>query len=190
MWRASHARALATCFPARRTTQWPAATSPIAGLSWPAVTVVVTIPGRDSLALNHLVLDANGTLSDRGVLIDGVTDRLERIRAQLEVLIASADTRVSAADLATRLGVQLLVVDDGAEKAALVEQLGAASCAAIGNGANDVPMLARAALGIAVVGPEGASGSALLAADIVCRSVLDALDLLLDPKLLVATLRP
>ena len=92
--------------------------------------------------------------------------------------------------MATQLGVQLFVVDDGAEKAALVERLGAAGCVAIGNGANDVAMLERAALGIAVVGPEGASGRALLAADVVCRSVLDAFDLLLDPRLLVATLRP
>jgi P-type E1-E2 ATPase len=154
------------------------------------VTVVVTIPGRDSLVLTHLVLDANGTLSERGVLIDGVADRLERIQTQLEVLIASADTLGSAANLATQLGVRLLGVDDGAEKAALVERLGAAGCVAIGNGANDAPMLERAALGIAVVGPEGASGSALLAADLVCRSVLDAFDLLLDRRLLVATLRP
>ena len=71
----------------------------------------------------------------------------------------------------------------------IVDRLGAAGCVAIGNGANDVPMLERAALGIAVIGPEGASGRALAAADVVCRSVVEALDLLLDPRLLVATLR-
>jgi soluble P-type ATPase len=50
-------------------------------------------------------------------------------------------------------------------------------------------MLAAAALGIAVVGPEGAAGAAVRAADVVCASIVDALDLLLDERLLVATLR-
>jgi soluble P-type ATPase len=153
------------------------------------VTVVVPIPGREPLTLTHLVLDVNGTLSDRGVLIDGVAERIERLRGRLEVLIASADTFGGVDELAAGLGVDVLVVADGAEKAALIDRLGAATSVAIGNGANDVPMLKRAALGIAVIGPEGASGRALAAADVVCRSTLEALDLLLDPTRLVATLR-
>jgi soluble P-type ATPase len=153
------------------------------------VTVVVPIPGREPLTLTHLVLDVNGTLSDRGVLIDGVAERIERLRGRLEVLIASADTFGGVDELAAGLGVDVLVVADGAEKAALIDRLGAATSVAIGNGANDVPMLERAALGIAVIGPEGASGRALAAADVVCRSTLEALDLLLDPTRLVATLR-
>jgi soluble P-type ATPase len=154
------------------------------------VPIVVPIPGRGPLELTHLVLDVNGTLSGRGVLVEGVAGRIGRLRTQLEVMIASADTFGGSADLAARLGVDVLVVADGAEKAALVDRLGAPSCVAIGNGANDVSMLERAILGIAVVGPEGASGRALAAADVVCRSVVEALDLLLDPRLLVATLRP
>ena len=60
----------------------------------------------------------------------------------------------------------------------------------IGNGANDALVLEAAALGIVVLGPEGASSRALRAADIVCSAVTDALDLLLDPTALAATLRP
>ncbi len=51
-------------------------------------------------------------------------------------------------------------------------------------------MLAAAALGLAVIGPEGAHRGALTAADVVLRSIVDALDLLLEPRSLVATLRP
>jgi soluble P-type ATPase len=80
-------------------------------------------------------------------------------------------------------------IADGDDKARFVEGLGAERCVAIGNGANDAAMLAAAALGIAVVGPEGAAGSALLAADVVARSIADALDLVLDERALVATLR-
>ena len=59
----------------------------------------------------------------------------------------------------------------------------------VGNGANDVLVLEAAALGVAVIGAEGASSAAMRSADVVCTSVHDALDLLLDHRTLVATLR-
>jgi len=59
----------------------------------------------------------------------------------------------------------------------------------VGNGLNDAGLLRRAALGIAVLGPEGLSRLALLAAEVVVGSVVDALDLLLKPHRLRATLR-
>ena len=61
--------------------------------------------------------------------------------------------------------------------------------AAIGNGANDADMLQTAAVGIAVLGAEGLAAETLLAADVVCANPLDALDLLLNPRRLIATLR-
>jgi soluble P-type ATPase len=50
-------------------------------------------------------------------------------------------------------------------------------------------MLKEAILGIAVIQEEGAAVESLVAADIVTRSILDALDLLLRPLRLTATLR-
>ena len=50
-------------------------------------------------------------------------------------------------------------------------------------------MVKEAALGIAVVGREGIATETLIAADIVCDNVLDALELLLNPKRIIATLR-
>jgi P-type E1-E2 ATPase len=75
------------------------------------------------------------------------------------------------------------------QKAALVRDLGAASVVAVGNGANDALMLKEAALGIAVIEGEGASVAAVVNADVVCRSIRHALDLLLHPRRLSATLR-
>jgi len=49
--------------------------------------------------------------------------------------------------------------------------------------------LRAAALGICVLGAEGAAGAAVLAADIVVPDPLTALDLLLHPDRVVATLR-
>jgi soluble P-type ATPase len=153
------------------------------------VALRVDIPGRGSLALEHLLLDQNGTLSDRGALIDGVAERVARVCDRLHVHVLSADTFGTLDQLTRELGVDGQRVSSGEDKRAFIGALGAERCAAIGNGSNDVAMLHAAALGIAVTGPEGASTAAISAADIVCRSILDALDLLVDERVLVATLR-
>jgi soluble P-type ATPase len=70
-----------------------------------------------------------------------------------------------------------------------VDELGAEHVVAIGNGANDAAMLQQAVLGIAVLGGEGLATACLTAADIVVPSIESALDLLLYPRRLVATLR-
>jgi soluble P-type ATPase len=75
------------------------------------------------------------------------------------------------------------------EKLNYLQRLDANCCACLGNGRNDVLMLKNAALGIAVVGKEGAAVEAILAARVVALSILDALDLLLRPLRLKATLR-
>jgi soluble P-type ATPase len=94
--------------------------------------------------------------------------------------------------VAGELGIDLQRLDAGdeaAQKAAFVERVGAANAVAIGNGANDAAMLAAAALGICVLGGEGAATSAWSAADVVAGDIRTALGLLLHPRRLLATLR-
>jgi P-type E1-E2 ATPase len=79
--------------------------------------------------------------------------------------------------------------DEAKQKARYVNELGANHVIAIGNGANDALMLEAAAIGIVVLGSEGTSADALRTADIVATTPLVALDLVLNPKRLVATLR-
>lgn len=154
------------------------------------MTLSVELPDGESLELDHVVLDLTGTLTARGEVIPGVAERLRRVREALEPHIVSSDTFGRLADVAAELGISGHLVDSGAEKVRFLDGLGPARCVAIGNGANDAGMLAAARLGIAVVGPEGAAGTAIRVADVVCGSILEALDLLLDRRLLVATLRP
>jgi soluble P-type ATPase len=151
--------------------------------------LTVEIPGRETLVLDHLLLDQNGTLTNRGELIDGVAERLARVKADLHPHLLSADTFGTLEHLSTELDIEAHRVRTGAEKYRLLERLGLQGCVAIGNGANDERMLRAAALAIAVLGPEGTSTAAMMAAHIVCDSILHALDLLLDTRLLVATLR-
>jgi soluble P-type ATPase len=148
------------------------------------------IPGGDSFELDHLLLDVNGTIANRARLIDGVDDRIVRIREQLEVHLLSADTLGNLDETAARLRVDARRVTNGSEKREYAERLGPGRCAAIGNGLNDVPMLEAVRFGIAVIGPEGAGGRTLVAADAVCGSILDAFDLLLEADTTSSTLRP
>jgi P-type E1-E2 ATPase len=154
------------------------------------VALNVDIPGADPVRLDYLVLDVNGTLTRRASLIDGVDERIRRLCEVLDVRLLSADTFGNLDAIAERLRLQADRISRGEEKRAYLERLGADRCAAIGNGANDEAMLKLARLGIAVVGPEGASAPTVRAADVVCNSVVDALDLLLDQVALASTLRP
>ena len=156
----------------------------------------ISIPGRGPYRLTHLVLDVNGTVAASGQLIAGVKERLLVLRrAGLQVHWITADTRGRQAALDVALGwpaVRIAIDDAGDEagqKGSFVRELGADHVVAIGNGSNDVVMLREAAVGIAVVGPEGLAVDALLAADLVAPDILAALDLLEDPARLVATLR-
>jgi soluble P-type ATPase len=153
------------------------------------VTLSVAIPGLPGLRLEHLLVDVNGTLTNRGELLEGVEERLGRLSGALDIRLVSADTFGTLDSIAARMNVSAVRASTGEDKLRLLEGLGRDRCAVIGNGSNDALVLEAAALGLAVTGPEGASTAALRAADVVCASAADALDLLLDPMALSATLR-
>ncbi len=148
------------------------------------------VPGTAVLEIEHVVLDLNGTLSNRGELIPGVAERLASLASDLQLHLVTADTLGTAGRLAADLPVSVATIATGPEKGDLIRALGAERTVAIGNGRNDEPMLKVAGLGIAIVGSEGAATPAILAADVVCCSILDALDLLLDERTIASTLRP
>ncbi len=149
------------------------------------------IPGRGRLDIHDLVLDLNGTLGVDGVVPGTVLERLGTLSQTIRVHVVTADTFGTAVAL-RRPGLQVQVLPPGDQveaKAALVRALGASRTVAIGNGSNDEGMVREAAVGIAIVGQEGASSRTILAADIVTTRIEDALDLLIFPARLVATLR-
>ena len=153
----------------------------------------IVIHGWRELHLAHLVLDVNGTLTLDGELLPGVRNRISALSPTLTIHLLSADTFGRLADVARSLGVESYRLDGQSseveQKAKFVRELGAQGVAAIGNGANDVAMLSTAALGIAVVGPEGSASAAVQAAHVVVMSNEIGLDLLLHPRRSVATLR-
>jgi len=120
-------------------------------------------------------LDVNGTLTNRGVLIDEVEDRLRRLRGTLEIRLVSADTFGTLDAIAERLQVGGVRAGSGEDKLRALDELGRDRCAVIGHGANDVLVLEAAAVSFAVLGPDGVSAAAMRCADVVCASATDAL---------------
>jgi soluble P-type ATPase len=152
----------------------------------------ITIPGFGELHLAHLVLDYNGTLAVDGKMLPGVSDRLAGLAGRLDVHVVTADTfgLVQSAMGGLDATVTVLPADRQDEaKLAYVRRLGAGKTVAVGNGRNDRLMVEAAALGVAVLLGEGASGLTLSVSDVVCTSIEDALDLLTHPLRLTATLR-
>ena len=154
--------------------------------------ITVNVPGHGEINLTNAVMDVNGTLATDGRLIKGVAPRLMALSNHLDLHLMTADTHGRQAEIDEALKLVAIRISPGNEsdqKVAFVKKLGAENVIAIGNGGNDVGMLKVAKIGIAVVGEEGLNVEAMNACDILCANIVDALDLLLIPQRLVATLR-
>jgi P-type E1-E2 ATPase len=154
--------------------------------------IEIDIPGYTILRLHHLTLDVNGTIAKDGCLIEGTRELLAKLRQEISIHLITADTHGRLEDIRRDLNVTALQIPAQSQASAkldYIQRLGEESVVAIGNGANDAAMLKRAALSMVVVGPEGAAVEAMLEADIAVRDIRSALELLLYPKRLIATLR-
>lgn len=154
--------------------------------------IEAAIPGNRTLRLEHLVLDYNGTLAVDGEPMPGVTDGLKNLAQSLEVHVLTADTfgkvQSRLEGLPCKLSV-LPVENQDTGKLDYVKALGTERTVCMGNGRNDRLMLKEAALGVAVILAEGVAVETLNSADVVCTSILSALELLTNPLRLAATLR-
>ncbi len=152
----------------------------------------IEIPNYQKLTLEHVILDYNGTLAKDGELKEEVKALLPELCTHYHVHVITADTfgSVKSQMQGFSVTVKVLQTDNHtAEKAAYIDILGKVQCVAIGNGSNDKLMLQNAVLGIAIIGDEGCATSTLLESDISCANIADALNLMLNEKRLIATLR-
>ncbi|MBN1190902.1 MAG: hypothetical protein JXA46_14195 [Dehalococcoidales bacterium] len=154
--------------------------------------IEIDVPGRQIYRLEHLVLDLNGTLSLDGNIIDGVPEKLDALRDIIDITIITADTHGRAQELERSLRIKTLKINPGDErnqKLHFVRQLGSDTTVSIGNGSNDAFILRESVLGICVLGPEGTSSEAIANCDLVTTDTITALDMLVKPRRLIATLR-
>jgi P-type E1-E2 ATPase len=111
---------------------------------------------------------------------------------QLEIYVLTADTFGTVEKGVAGVNCQVSVIKPEAQdkqKEQFVANLGKENVVAVGNGFNDALMLASAELGIVLLQTEGAAVKTLISADVVCRNITDALELLNNPLRLKATLR-
>ncbi len=154
--------------------------------------IEINISGFGVVKLKHLVSDYTGTLSVNGKLLPGVKEKLNKISELLDIHVLTTDTfGMARSELkGVRCKTHVLKGDyHDLQKEEYVQNLGAKSVVAIGNGNNDRKMLRVARLGIAVTEGEGCSIDALMAADIHVASIKAGFELLLNPKKCKATLR-
>jgi soluble P-type ATPase len=153
--------------------------------------IEMSIPGWGELEIENIVLDLNGTIATDGKIPSEVKEKINSLSNEAKIYLLTADTQGTAGEESSDMDVELLKVseeDSAGVKLKVMESLDPTRTVAIGNGNNDHLILKEAALGIAVLGDEGLSVSAIKNADIVMKNISDALDLFLKPKRLIATL--
>jgi soluble P-type ATPase len=155
--------------------------------------IELTIPGfNDHLSLTDLILDFNGTLAIDGKMIDGVKERLVALSKVLTIHVVTGNSNGTAEEELKGIPckIALLSPENQAKgKYQYLSHLNPASVISIGNGRNDCLLLESSAIGVIVIQEEGASVDTLSHADIVCNSIITALDLIVNVRRLTATLR-
>jgi soluble P-type ATPase len=159
----------------------------------------IDIPGFGRLHINVLCSDYTGTLSQSGNLVRGVRERLCELSQSLDVHVVTSDTRKTAR---TQLrGVPVMLQDEipadrhDEYKRDYLEKLGVDlnQIVVFGNGRNDRLWLKAVrdagGLAIAVDVGEGCAVEAITNAHLFISGITNALDLLLDAKRLIGTLR-
>ena len=153
--------------------------------------IKIDIPGRETLEISFVVLDYNGTVARDGILLPAAAERIRALTALVPVYILTADTYGTVEAQCRDLGAAVRTFPrDGAAKCKreIVEKLGG-GVFAVGNGFNDIEMFDAAAMSAAVMEKEGVCAALLPHADVFVAAPEDALDLLLKPDRLRATLR-
>lgn len=154
--------------------------------------IKVSIPGKGDLELKYAVFDVNGTLAVDGQLLPRVPELLDILKDHLEIHLLTADTHGKQSEIDKILNLKadrITAGDEARQKAEYVEKLGPDNTVAVGQGANDSLMLNAAVIGICTLSAEGASLETLLGSDLVVPDIQSALNLLLNPTRLKASLR-
>ena len=153
--------------------------------------LTIKIPGREELTLSHLILDYNGTIAEDGEIIESIRPRLAELSKSLSIYVITADTHGTAAKKCEGLPLQVLTFPTTEVGAIKAREAGKCTggVITIGNGFNDIQMSDAADLSICVIGAEGCCSALITHTDVTVTSIEAALDLLLIPSRLRATLR-
>ena len=163
-------------------------------MSKPGITI--DIPGFGKLQISAILSDYTGTLAFGGTLSPGVKDRLVRLAQLVDIHIVTADSFGTAEKELEGLPLICRRFEgpgEDVQKQRYAMELNPRCLASFGNGVNDrlhMKLVKEAGgLTIAVDNGEGCAHEALRHANIFVAGAVNALDLLLEPTRLRATLR-
>ncbi len=154
--------------------------------------MLIEIPDYANLEIENIVFDYNGTLAFNGSVNDKTKEILEKLSKEFNIYVITADTFGSVAEELKEFDLKLKILTSSnhtQEKADFIKELNPDKTAAVGNGNNDIEMVETATLSIAIIGREGCATQTMLHSDIVCYNIDDAIELFLETKRLIATLR-
>lgn len=166
--------------------------------------IEIAIPGFGTLHVKAICSDYTGTLSCRGRLIRGVERRIHQLSRIIDIHVVTSDTRRIACrelESLTKRGCVTLndkiprdvCHDEFKDKYLRELGLDLRDVVVFGNGRNDALWLKAVkdaqGLAVAVDVGEGCAAEAMSNATIFMSGITNALDLLLDTKRVIGTLR-
>jgi len=154
--------------------------------------IFIERPGQGNLEIEFILIDFEGTLALDRRVHPKAKDKINLLSKRAKIYILTKEEKEHAEEVLKKVKAEIIYLTEGEssqKKLDLLRQLGANRTVAIGNGADDVPMIEEAGLGICVLGKEGTFSEAIKKADVVFMNILDALDFLLKPLRQKATLR-
>ncbi|MTI68909.1 MAG: haloacid dehalogenase [Firmicutes bacterium] len=152
----------------------------------------LNIPSYKMIEIKNLIFDYNGTLAKDGLVKDITKNKLNKLSEKVNIYVLTADTFNNAKKNLKDTNVNLHIIskENGTnDKGDFIKELGNKDSIAIGNGNNDIEMIKNAELGICILGDEGCSTFTMINSDLVIKNIDDCLNLFINPKRLIATLR-
>ncbi|RXP63329.1 ATPase P [Lutibacter sp. HS1-25] len=154
--------------------------------------MTIDIPGYKKIEIKNLLCDFNGTIANNGELIYDMDLLINKLSKSIKIYVITADTFDTVENQLKHLNCEIIKIsseNQSEQKLAILKELNPLNTVAFGNGRNDQLMLKEAIVGVGILENEGICTSTLINADIICKNIHNAFELLLTPKKLIATLR-
>jgi len=154
--------------------------------------VILEIPGREKIEIKNVVFDYNGTIAIDGKLIEGIDKIINELSDAINFHVITADTYGSVEKALANINCKVVKISKEKQDVSKLDyllKLGKERTLCVGNGKNDQLMLKESVIGIALIQDEGVCVESLLAADIVCKSIMDVFAYFKSPNRIKATLR-
>jgi len=153
--------------------------------------ILIQRPGQESIEIDYILIDFEGTLASDGRVHPKAKDKINLLSKRTKIYILAKGEKEKIEETLRRVKGELFFLkeeDSSSKKLDLLLTLGAPRAVVIGNGLDDVPLMEKAGLSMAIIGKEGTSGKLIQTADLVFTNIVDALDFLLKPLRQKATL--